>query len=126
MNEAPYPAARIVWRSLVPLAVMATIFLGSSRTMPIEIPSGPDKLLHAGAYAVLAGAWGWALAPRLSAGRCAVAAAVLASLYGASDEWHQSFVSGRDSSVIDWLADLAGAFLAGVLIWRCNVCVPAS
>lgn len=35
-------------------------------------------------------------------------------LYGASDEWHQSFVSGRDSSLLDWLADSVGAVLAVV------------
>lgn len=126
MNDAPHPAAQLVWRSLVPIAVMVSIFLASSRQMPIDVPSGGDKLLHAGAYAVLAGAWGWALIPRLAAGRCAVAATVLASLYGASDEWHQSFVSGRDGSVFDWLADLAGASFAGVVIWHRNARAPAS
>ena len=39
---------------------------------------------------------------------------------GALDEWHQSFVPGREASVLDWAADVVGAVLglgAGVLIW---------
>lgn len=33
------------------------------------------------------------------------------SLYGATDEWHQSFIPGRDSDVLDWVADTIGAVL---------------
>ena len=35
--------------------------------------------------------------------------------YGALDEWHQSFVPGRDASVGDWVADSAGVILGLVL-----------
>jgi VanZ family protein len=35
----------------------------------------------------------------------------LASLYGATDEFHQSFVPGRSADVLDWLADTLGAAL---------------
>jgi VanZ family protein len=37
------------------------------------------------------------------------------SLYGASDEWHQSFVVGRSSDILDWLADTSGAS-AGIFL----------
>jgi len=30
------------------------------------------------------------------------------SLYGLSDEWHQSFVVGRESDTADWVADTIG------------------
>ena len=40
-----------------------------------------------------------------------VALIVAGALYGATDEWHQSFVPGRDASVLDWLADLCGVTL---------------
>lgn len=49
-----------------------------------------------------------------------VAALVIAVLYGITDEFHQSF-TGRDPSAFDWLADVAGALLMGlviVLAWR--------
>lgn len=32
----------------------------------------------------------------------------LGGLYGALDEWHQSFVPGRTPDATDWLADVAG------------------
>ena len=34
------------------------------------------------------------------------------SLYGVSDEWHQSFVPGRSVDFMDWLADTLGASIA--------------
>ena len=30
------------------------------------------------------------------------------ALFGASDEWHQSFVPGRTTDIFDWTADCAG------------------
>lgn len=34
--------------------------------------------------------------------------------YGLSDEWHQSFVVGRDASGLDWLADCMGGLVAAL------------
>lgn len=42
-------------------------------------------------------------------------AVVIASLYGVSDEFHQSFVPGRVSSIYDVLADFFGSILAALL-----------
>ena len=43
-------------------------------------------------------------------------AAGIAILYGASDEFHQSFVFGRSACVSDWIADSAGG-AAGSFLW---------
>jgi VanZ family protein len=40
------------------------------------------------------------------------------SLYGMSDEFHQSFVAGRNSEVADWLADTLGAAIATAAMIR--------
>jgi VanZ family protein len=69
-----------------------------------------DKLLHAGEYAGLAGLLVVGLRRAGLSWRGALVAAVaLVSLYGATDEFHQSFVPGRDADVLDWVADTAGA-----------------
>ncbi|HEY6003349.1 MAG TPA: VanZ family protein [Anaeromyxobacter sp.] len=102
-----FGALAALWASL--------IFWESSQPNPFPfLPPeilGHDKLLHMGAYAVLAGLAVGALArTRLPAlGRAAAVAAVLATAYGAADEWHQSYVPGREADPWDWVADAAGA-----------------
>ena len=79
-----------------------------------RVPAG-DKLVHLGLYAVLGAclAWGHRRHPGRPPSRAwvHVALIVAGALYGATDEWHQSFVPGRDASVLDWLADLCGVTL---------------
>lgn len=71
---------------------------------------------HAPFFAVLGGLLVASLARR-SDGRLLpdraslLGAIVLAALYGLADEWHQSFVPGRDSSAADVGKDAAGAVL---------------
>ena len=72
-----------------------------------------DKVLHAGAYGMLAGLSIRAFHGGL--GRLApwptVFALLLTIAYGMLDEIHQSRVAGRDASMLDWLADVVGAGL---------------
>ena len=77
-----------------------------------------DKLLHAAAYAVMAWLFWQSWQQRLaSRSHILLAATVLfCSLYGLSDEWHQSFVTGRHASVFDWLADTVGALLMALFM----------
>jgi VanZ family protein len=78
-----------------------------------------DKVLHAIEYALLgflcyrafrhaAGAWGGQYAVLL--------AVVAATIYGATDEWHQAFVPFREPDRWDLAADLLGT-LGSVLTW---------
>ena len=70
------------------------------------------KIAHVGEYAVLG-----ALLYR--AVRREPAAILLGSLYAITDEVHQSFVTGRHGSPVDWLIDTAGVVLGVVLLsWR--------
>ncbi|HEV7386525.1 MAG TPA: VanZ family protein, partial [Phenylobacterium sp.] len=41
-----------------------------------------------------------------------------ASVFGATDEYHQSFTAGRRAAVDDWLMDTASAALAVYVWWR--------
>lgn len=86
------------------------------------MPAGPwwraDKLIHATEYAILAALLVRALVrgpPRLRVGTAALVAVACALAFGASDEWHQSFVPGRSSSAFDAIADGVGACLGAAL-----------
>ena len=96
----------VVW----PLAVAALIFVASSRSRVATLgtPLLNDKVVHFCVYGLLA-----TLVCRLGRGwRSAALALVVASLYGASDEWHQSHVPGRAAEWADWVADTLGAATA--------------
>ncbi len=75
-----------------------------------------DKLIHTAEYAVLGGLLCRALLlrSRLPARWAVLAAIAGAALFGLTDEWHQAFVPGRDSSGWDWLADVTGATLGSM------------
>lgn len=100
---------------------MAAIFFLSSQSKLPEPPlvGGFDKAQHFIAYFVLGtlalrGALMFPLKLRIGP---YIQALILASLYGASDEFHQHFVPGRTMDVRDWLADTAGALIALALVW---------
>jgi VanZ family protein len=69
------------------------------------------KLAHATEYAILGGLI-------FRATRSAPAAVLLASAYAVTDEVHQTFVTGRHGSPLDWLIDTAGAVLGCALAAR--------
>ena len=96
-------------------AFMVLLYLLSARAdLVVSAPPGWDKVLHAGAYGVLAGLSIRAFHGGL--GRLALWPTVFALLltiaYGMLDEMHQSRVAGRDASMLDWLADVVGAGLS--------------
>lgn len=102
----------IRWSSV--LAYCALIFYLSSYpsgSFPEPFPGWHlDKVVHAAEYGILSLLIGWAMGVR-DKKRVALVAIVLASLYSVTDEFHQSFVPGREPSMADWLAGTAGAAL---------------
>ncbi|MCE2413196.1 VanZ family protein [Candidatus Poribacteria bacterium] len=103
----------------VPLLLyMALIFVISSLEQPpLPMPEFEwltiDKLYHFIEYAILGGLVARALVkakPDLVPSRLVwYVAAVFSILYGASDEWHQTFVPGRFATLADWVADVLGS-----------------
>lgn len=103
------------WAAVV--AYCGLIFYLSSLS-PDDVPLAPDfwnldKFLHALEYGLLSFLLAWAFYPEEKR-KGALLAIVVASLYAISDEFHQSFVPGREASVGDWLADTSGAALAQI------------
>lgn len=124
MNRGGLWWCLLVIETIAALGYMTFLYVLSDAPLPsfLIIPVyNIDKLYHVGAYAVLGvlvaqaflrmtnsffwGAW---------------LGAMIASLYGVSDEWHQSFVMGRSSSVADIFADYIGACLGAIswVLWR--------
>ncbi|TAN62501.1 VanZ family protein, partial [bacterium] len=45
-----------------------------------------------------------------------ITAFIIAVIYAASDEFHQSFIPGRNADALDWMADSFGAALGSLTI----------
>jgi VanZ family protein len=101
-----------------PLALMGLIYFLSAQP---DLNSGLGlvdevgrKLVHMAEYGLL-----WWLWSRAFGFRRPVLAAVITLAYAATDEFHQTFVHGRNGSPIDWGIDAAGVALAWALsvVW---------
>ena len=105
---------RVWW--LVSVLWMALIFVASSQpALAVTVFEFNDKVAHALVYAALGYFLLRALtdaAIRVPFGFASVYVITWVALYGAFDEWHQSFVPGRIVSLGDWAADVGGAALA--------------
>lgn len=79
-----------------------------------------DKVAHATLYGVLGATLAWAnhRGGRGSSRTADVLVVGLGVLYGASDEWHQSFVPGRETSAADFTADVVGLAIGYVVTKR--------
>jgi VanZ family protein len=99
----------------------AVIFVLSSLSFGAGGPGLPDWLTHGAVYCVLsllvcrALAGGFPLPLSWRAGALAV---LLATAYGVSDEWHQSFIPERDSSTADVAKDFGGAVFGALAYGR--------
>lgn len=103
--------------ALLPVGYMGVLYYFSSIPASELSQLGvrlPDKLLHASAYAILALLAYVALrrSCRMSSRAAGVFAWIVSVVYGVLDEFHQSYVPGRDPSLSDIVADALGAAVA--------------
>lgn len=117
---ADWPITRIL-----PAAwCMATIWWLSDRSTLPSMPGFTQEVWsyagHMGMFGLLGICMWWALGmnTRLLNRERTWYAIGITTLYGVIDEFHQSFVPGRDTSIFDVLADFAGATLAVLIIPR--------
>ncbi len=99
---------------------MVTLFFLSSQShLPTpDLFAYQDKLFHTLAYGMLGVLLLMSFryeAPSYTGIQIALAAGI-ASLYGISDEVHQSFVPGREADIFDWVADTVGALTAVLIL----------
>ena len=106
-----------LWAAAVAYAV--AIFLLSSQPVPAPgeevLAVIGDKALHAAEYVGFAVLLALAIATAPSPwvrSRSALIALAGAVAYAATDEFHQTFVAGRQGSILDFGADAAGAAIA--------------
>lgn len=103
------------------------IFLVSSMNIQIGRPgffylpylNHLDKCIHFIVYGLFCTLLCWAISAHLKDNQIPkwiFIAVIVTSLYGITDEVHQLFVPTRTGTAFDWLADTAGAAIAG-LCW---------
>ena len=107
-------------------AWMAAVFQVSSLSRLGMAERVPDWISHpieygAGAFLLCRALGGRG---RTASVPAAIGAVVLATLYGVTDEYHQSFVPGRDADAADVAKDFLGAAAAAVLYRRWTALPP--
>ena len=110
----------LYWLPLILYCLL--IYIQSANPYPKQIPSFPlvDKALHFFAYGIMGILFYRAyqtLRIKNNIKMLMLLSVVSASLYGISDEIHQSFVPFREAEVADAIADIIGA-VSGVLLYQ--------
>lgn len=103
-----------------PVILYSGIIFYISGLPHVEVPYPEfnfDKLAHGVEYALLGYLFSRALTKTsgLSKQNVFWATIVFCTLYGISDEFHQSFVPGRDVTLTDVLADTIGGIIGGFI-----------
>ncbi len=109
-----------------PVVLYCCIIFGVSAIPSRELPPSvflSDKLIHMLEYGVLAALFARAIRHSSQKKWPLMIWAIslyFVSFYGITDEFHQSFVTGRSSDLVDWSADVTGGAIgaAAYLILR--------
>ena len=110
-----YQHLRIASLLLTCCWIAAIYYLSSQSYINIEISfPAKDKLFHMAAYGLLGVFILGIMRPNPTgySYNQAALATLIATVYGITDEWHQSYVPGRTSDPLDVVADFVGALLA--------------
>jgi VanZ family protein len=90
------------------------LFIGAETVAKLPLLPAPfDKVEHFIYFGTMA-----ALLAHGVGLRWLIVPLILVPVIGAADEWHQSFIAGRDASGWDWLADEVGTVFAVFLYWK--------
>lgn len=110
-----------IFKCIMTIVYAYLIYYASSKdTSSISLPPHTDKLIHFVEFGLLCLMTCWTLfSDRIGDKRIykIIIAISTASLYGVSDEIHQSFTPHRSVEFFDWLADTLGAITTG-LLWQ--------
>lgn len=110
---------KLLWWTPAALHMSIITWFSHQPSWPDAAVGHPDWFLHGAAFGLLAllCLLGASQATRLEGARPWVAALLVTVLAGALDEWHQSWIPGRDAAVADWMADCAGAVVSLTLVF---------
>jgi VanZ family protein len=104
-----------------PVFLYCCIIFGASAVPAKEIPNSlflGDKVIHMVEYGILAVLFARAIR-HASRSKWALLIWALAvyfvAFYGITDEFHQSFVAGRSSDLMDWFADISGGAIGAAV-----------
>jgi len=102
------------------MVVIFTVSSMPSQDLPsVGVPHA-DKVAHIIEYLILgflliraiSGSFG-----NIGLAKIIISVIIITSLYAILDEWHQSYVPGRQCDIFDFFADLVGANI-GILLYR--------
>lgn len=103
---------------------LAVIF-GLSSMGSFKFVTGTEKrsdlastIVHMILYAVLGFLMAQALSPGIKIKKAILFAILISATYGFTDEWHQSYVPGREASIVDWGFDVFGSVIGAVFFWK--------
>lgn len=103
------PDTRASLLRLLPAVLWAAVIFAGSSVPGGNVPGGWSVEGHFLEYAVLGALAMLAVGRNGVRAKAALVVLLVCSLYGVTDEFHQSFVPGRMPDPMDWMVDTVGA-----------------